>query len=170
MNMSFCEDPIQSADVIARYLQKRLGTDTAEALESHYLECDECFDDIRTMELMLVALSQPDLERVQLGDVVKLDFVGPVQLIAGSREFAELSRAVLEQKDSRVLIDMGRVTRIDSAGLGLLMSCYSHVIRQRGSLKLLRPNASVQKVLDRTKLSTVLEVYPDELDALESFR
>ena len=76
---------------------------------------------------------------------------------------------MLEQSDSRVIIDLGRVTRIDSAGLGQLMSCYSHLVRNQGSLKVVNASPDVRKVLDITGISTLIPAYNDEREAIRSF-
>ena len=80
------------------------------------------------------------------------------ELTHSAKELEELRREVLEQSDSRVIIDLGRVTKIDSAGLGQLMSCYSHLVRNQGSLKVVNATPEVRKVLDMTGIS-----YPDPL-------
>jgi anti-anti-sigma factor len=77
---------------------------------------------------------------------------------------------VLEQSDSRVIIDLSRITRIDSAGLGQLMSCYSHLVRNNGSLKVLNATPEVRKVLDITGISTLISAFNDEREAVRSFQ
>ena len=42
------------------------------------------------------------------------------------------------------MIDLSRVSRIDSWGLGVLIHCYSHAICNSGALKLLNPSAQVK--------------------------
>jgi anti-sigma B factor antagonist len=78
--------------------------------------------------------------------VLVLQFAGPAQLTRQSFELEELQRA-FQQKDTKVLIDLGRVNKIDSAGLGQLMSFYSHPVKNQGILKLLNPTAAVQTLL-----------------------
>jgi len=65
---------------------------------------------------------------------------------------------------------MDRVSRVDSTGLGVLLSCYFHVIRNQGSFKLLRIRHRVQKLFEITKLGSILEAYDDEAEAFRSFR
>ena len=168
--MQYHDDPVQRETQIRDYLLKRLDPAAAEAFESHYLACDQCFEELRASELLLAGLGQSKVDRRRLEDVVVLEFSRPVQLTRQSREMAALLQGVFEQKDTKVLIDLSRVSRIDSAGLGLLMSCYSHAVRNRGMLKLLRPSAPVQNLLRLTKIDSVLETYDDEHQALSSFR
>ena len=168
--MQYHDDPVQCETQIRDYLLKRLDPAAAEAFESHYLACDQCFEELRASELLLAGLAQTKVDRRRLEDVVVLEFSRPAELTRQSREMIALLQGVLEQKDTKVLIDLSRVSRIDSAGLGLLMSCYSHAVRNRGMLKLLRPSAPVQNLLRLTKIDSVLETYDDEHQAVSSFR
>ena len=68
-----------------------------------------------------------------------------------------------------MIIDLSRVTRIDSAGLGQLMSCYSHLVKNRGALKIVNPAPEIMKLLDMTGLSTLIPTFHDEKEALGSF-
>ena len=89
-----------------------------------------------------------------------LRFKANAELTHSAQELDELRREVLEQSDSRVIIDLSRVTRIDSAGLGQLMSCYSHLVKNRGALKVLNPAPEIRKLLDMTGLSTADPDFP----------
>ena len=62
------------------------------------------------------------------------------------------------------------MTRIDSAGLGQLMSCYSHLIKNRGVLKMMNPAPEIRKLLDMTGLSTLIPTFHDEQEAVSSFK
>lgn len=164
------DDPLTREELIRKYLLKRLGPAEAEAFESHYLVCEECFEELRASELLMSGLTQTALDRRQIQpDVVLLRFSTPVQLTRQSREATALLAGVLEQKDTKVLIDLSRVSRIDSAGLGVLMNCYSHAIRNHGMLKLLNPSPQVRDLLRMTQIDSVVETYDDVGQAVESF-
>jgi len=167
--MPFHDDPLLREELIVKYLQRRLDAATTEAFESHYLTCEECFEELRVSQLLTEGLSQGRIDRRHSGQVTVLQFTGPVQLTRRSAGLTALSQSVLEQKDSNVLIDLNRVSRIDSAGLGLLMSCYSHAVRNRRAFKLLNPNRDVRELLRFTKIDGVLETYDNEQEALRSF-
>lgn len=167
--MPFHDEPLLREELIVKYLKRRLDAASTEAFESHYLTCDECFEELRVSQLLAEGLSQRRIDRRYEGETAVLQFTGPVQLTRRSAELTALSQSVLEQKDTNVLIDLSRVSRIDSAGLGLLMSCYSHAIRNRKALKLLNPSRDVRELLRVTKIDAVLETYDDEQEALRSF-
>ncbi len=163
------QDVLERELLIATYLRRRIEPSAANEFESHYLECDECFEEVRVSELLLIALSLPAVQRREIDGVVVLEFASPADLTAGSRAAEELSRSVLGQSDTKVLIDLRRVSRVDSAGLGLLLSCYSHVQRRQGDLKLLGTPASLDRLLGITKINSILASFESEQEAIQSF-
>ena len=166
--MEFHDDPTSREEVIRNYLRRTLDAQAAEAFESHYLCCDECFEELRVTGLLMVGLHQSRIELRRVDDVLVLEFAGPAELTRQSFELGELQRA-FQRSDTKVLIDLGRVVKIDSAGLGQLISHYSHMVKNQGMLKLLNPNAQVQMLLKLTRIDSVLETYHDERQALASF-
>ena len=163
-------EPIQREQVIAKYLSRTLDADAVEEFEGHYLGCDECFDELRVSERMAADLRRSNLAWKQSEGVSVLQFRNAAELTHAAKELSELRREVLEQSDSRVIIDLSRVTRIDSAGLGQLMSCYSHLVRNHGSMKIVNVTPEVKKVMDMTGISTLIPAYRSEQEAVESFR
>jgi anti-sigma B factor antagonist len=163
------KEPIEREQVIAKYLSRQLGPDAVEEFEAHYLGCDECFDELRVSERLAADLRSSNLSWKQAGGISVLRFNTSAQLTHAAQELDELRREVLEQSDSRVIIDLSRVTRIDSAGLGQLMSCYSHLVKNRGAMKMLNPAPEVRKLLDMTGLSTIIPTFQDEQEAVKSF-
>ena len=162
------QNPLLREELIRGYLLKRLDAETAEAFESHYLACEECFEELRMSQMLIQALGERKIELRRVDDVAVFQFAGPAQLTRGSFELEEL-RQVFQQNDTKVLIDLGRVTKIDSAGLGELIACYSHAVRNQGILKLLNPTSHVQTLLRLTNIDSVVETYYDERQALQSF-
>jgi len=169
MSMNCGMEPIQREQIIAKYLSRSLDIDAVEEFEGHYLGCDECYDELRISEHMAADLRASNLAWRKADGISVLQFRNPAELTHSAKELNELRREVLEQSDSRVIIDLGRVTKIDSAGLGQLMSCYSHLVRNQGSLKVLNATPEVRKVLDMTGISTLIPAFSDEHEAIRSF-
>jgi anti-sigma B factor antagonist len=163
-------EPIEREQVIAKYLSRSLDAEAVEEFEGHYLGCDECFDELRVSERLAADLRASNLAWNQTEGVSVLRFKAKAELTHSAQELDELRREVLEQSDTKVIIDLSHVTRIDSAGLGQLMSCYSHLIKNRGALKVLNPAPEIRKLLDMTGLSTVIPTFQDEREALNSFK
>jgi anti-sigma B factor antagonist len=169
MSMNLHEDPVYREQLITEYLQRRLSADLAEQWESHYLACADCFEEIRATELLIRGLGEPMVQSRRVNDVTVLRFAQGTQLLASSLELTELSNVIRVQKDTKVLIDLSRVSRIDSTGLGVLMNCYCHAVKNAGALKLLNADAPVRRVLSVTKIDSVLQMFEDEAAAIASF-
>jgi anti-sigma B factor antagonist len=163
-------EPIEREQVIAKYLSRSLDAEAVEEFEAHYLGCDECFDEMRVSERLAADLRASNLAWKQTGGVSVLRFKANAELTHSAQELEELRREVLEQSDSKVIIDLSRVTKIDSAGLGQLMSCYSHLVKNRGALKILNPAPEIMKLLDMTGISTLIHSFQDEQEAVSSFK
>src|SRR5260370_1054010 len=162
-------EPFQREQIIAKYLSRALDSEAVEEFEGHYLGCDECFDELQLSERMADDLRASGLSWQHTGGVSVLQFRQNAQLTHSAQELDELRRQVLEQSDSRVIVDLSRVTKIDSAGLGQLMSCYSHLVRNKGELKVLNPAPEVKKMLEMTGISTLIPAFKTDQEALSSF-
>ena len=174
MSMDLHQDPVLREEWILGYLQRRLAPGVAEEWENHYLGCAECFEEMQATELLMKALGEQGLregrvERRRVNDVTVVKFAPGTQLLAASLELTELAEVIRLESDTKVLIDLSRVSRIDSTGLGILMQCHCHAVKNSGALKLLRPDGPVRRVLSVTKIDSVLQTFEDEAAAIESF-
>ncbi|HEX5227682.1 MAG TPA: STAS domain-containing protein [Bryobacteraceae bacterium] len=174
MSKDFHEDPVLREHFIVRYLERRMVPELVEEWENHYLGCTDCFEEMRATQLLMQALGKAGLregkvQRQRINDVTVLKFVPGSQLLAASLELAELKEVIRLESDTKVLIDLSRVSRIDSTGLGILMQCHCHAVKNAGALKLLHPDAPVRRVLSVTKIDSILQTFDDEAAAIESF-
>jgi len=169
MSVDFHRDAVLRDQLITKYLYHRLSPDLVQEFESHYLECNECFEEMRGTELLIRGLSEPIVERERINDITVIRFRESSQLLAASLELGELTKAIRLENDTKVVLDLSKVSRIDSTGLGVLMNCYCHAVKNSGVLKLLHPEASVKRVLSVTKIDSVLQTFEDETAAIESF-
>src|ERR1700712_5703935 len=168
------KEPIEREEVIAKYLSRSLNSDAVEEFEGHYLGCDECFDELRVSEHLAAGLRLPRSASSNLAwkyssGVSVLHFRTNAELTHKANTLEELRREVLEQADSRVIIDLARITKIDSAGLGQLMSCYSHLVRNQGSLKVVNATPEIRRLLDMTGISSLIPSFNSEQEAVKSF-
>jgi anti-sigma B factor antagonist len=174
MSMDFHEDPVRREQFIVRYLERRPAPGLVEEWENHYLGCANCFEEMRATQLLMESLGKADpregkVRRRRVDDVTVLNFAPGTQLLAASLELAELTEVIRLENDTKVLIDLSRVSRIDSTGLGILMQCYCHAVKNAGVLRLLRPDTPVRRVLSVTKIDSVLQTFEDEAEAIASF-
>jgi anti-sigma B factor antagonist len=78
-------------------------------------------------------------------------------------------RSLLQQGRQKLLLDLGNVSYVDSAGLGQLVQAHVTVKKAGGSLKLLNLTKRLHDLLILTRLATVFDTYDTEAEALASF-
>ena len=78
-------------------------------------------------------------------------------------------RGLLARGRTQIVLNLQRVSQIDSSGLCDIVTAYTATVRQDGSLKLLHLTPRVRDLLTITKIITILEVYDSEASALASF-
>jgi anti-anti-sigma factor len=62
---------------------------------------------------------------------------------------------------SKVLADFSQVSYIDSTGIGFLIGIYTSVLNAKGHFVLANLNRRVREVLELTRLTNVIPIYPD---------
>jgi anti-sigma B factor antagonist len=105
----------------------------------------------------------------QVGDVTVVDAVGRITLGEGASTFRDTIRDLAASGHKKLLLNLAEVSYIDSSGIGELVSGFTTVANQGGSVKLLNLTKRVQDLLQITKLYTVFEVHDDEAKAVRSF-
>jgi anti-sigma B factor antagonist len=109
------------------------------------------------------------LER-RVGIVTILQVAGRLMLDdGGDRILQDRVAALVAAGRLYLLLDLSRVTSIDSGGVGALASMHIHSVRRGGQFKLLSPSARVERVLRTTHLLQAFDVFHDERAAVESF-
>jgi anti-sigma B factor antagonist len=101
--------------------------------------------------------------------VTVLALEGKIILGEESNALRERVRNLLAEKRHNVVMNMGNVTYIDSAGLGTLVAAFHSARNQGAVLKLSNLGQKFQEVLQVTKLLTVFEVFDSEAAAIQSF-
>lgn len=105
----------------------------------------------------------------RIGDVTILQLIGRLELETGDIILRDTINRLVESGQVKLVLDMKEVTRLDSAGIGMLVSKYLTARRGGGSIKILHPTERTDHLMDITKLTTVFEVFDDEESAVKSF-
>jgi anti-sigma B factor antagonist len=109
------------------------------------------------------------IDERKVGDITILDLKGKMTLGEGDEMLRNKINAVAGAGGKKIILNLGDVPYIDSAGLGEVVRTYTTVSRQGGSLKLLNLTKRIQDLLAITKLLTVFETYDSENEAIKSF-
>lgn len=110
-----------------------------------------------------------EIEERLSGGVVILDLKGRLTLGDGDELLKDKINSLLHQGHRKLIMNLGDVPYIDSAGLGEIVRTYTTVSRQGGNLKLLNLTKRIQDLLSITKLLTVFETFESESEAVHSF-
>jgi anti-sigma B factor antagonist len=78
-------------------------------------------------------------------------------------------QSLIQQGHKNIVIDLGGVAYVDSAGLGQLVHAYATTKNKGGALKLVNVTKKLQDLLVVTKLLTVFDTFDTESAALASF-
>jgi anti-sigma B factor antagonist len=106
----------------------------------------------------------------ETGSVTILDLSGKITLGDGDALLKDKLHSLLHQGKKQVLLNLGDVNYVDSAGLGALVSAYTTVAREGGTLKLVSITRKLQDLLSITKLLTVFETFDSEDEAVRSYK
>lgn len=98
-----------------------------------------------------------------------VDVSGRITLGEGSSALRDALRDMVNKGHKKILLNLSEVSYIDSSGIGELVSGFTTVTNQGGSLKLLGLTKRVKDLLQITKLYTVFDVHDDEAGAIRSY-
>jgi anti-sigma B factor antagonist len=104
-----------------------------------------------------------------VGDVTIVDLGGRIIMGEGDSVLKDKVRSLAQQGRTKVVINLGDVSYVDSAGLGALVQGFATIKNKGGALKLLNVTKRLKDLLSITKLLTVFETFDSEKDAVASF-
>jgi anti-sigma B factor antagonist len=105
----------------------------------------------------------------RVADVTVLVLSGRLELDNGDTVLRDHVNQLVEEGRVNLLLDLTDVTRLDSAGIGMLVGKYLTAKRRGGTIKLLHLTDRTNRLLNITKLATVFEIFEHEDEAIRSF-
>jgi anti-sigma B factor antagonist len=95
---------------------------------------------------------------------------GAMLLGGGSDELDEAFERVLRRPGSGIVLDLTRLTYLDSAGIGAVVSCSKKAAAAGRIMKIaLATSGPVRKIFELTQLERGFEIFDDVAAAAESF-
>ena len=104
-----------------------------------------------------------------VGDVTILELEGRLVLNEGDIVLRTCVNRLVEEGRVKIVLDMRNVTRLDSAGIGMLVAKYLTAYRKGGTIKFLHMTIRGDHLMHVTKLFTVFEIFESEDEAVRSF-
>ena len=105
----------------------------------------------------------------KIDDVIIVDLKGDLVAGDGDEVLHDVLSELLTEGWKRILLNLSKVSRLDSSGIGELVSGWKTATRLGASVKLVRLGDRVKHTLHLSQVLPLLEVYEDEKAALASF-
>jgi len=104
----------------------------------------------------------------QRKDVTILKLSGRLVLGDESNDLRSTIKRSLDAGNKKIIVDLGEVPYMDSAGLGTLVSAFASVSNAGGSMKLANISKKIHDILNITKLVTVFDVHDSVASAMKA--
>ncbi len=105
----------------------------------------------------------------EAGQVVILDVSGKLMGGGDADTFRDTIHDLLEQGKKRIVVNLSEVGWVNSTGVGILITGYTTMRRNKGNLKLLHVSKKIQSILYITKLNLIFECFDNEDEAIASY-
>ncbi len=99
--------------------------------------------------------------------VTIVEATGDINL-AHSPAFHQTLLAIVDKEPPRLVLRLGRVSYLDSSGVGALVDIAKRVSRYAGTLVLVAPNARVRGIFEITRLTRFFHIVDTDEEALSA--
>jgi anti-anti-sigma factor len=101
-------------------------------------------------------------------DVTVVEISGRVDSM-NANQFGEALVGEIESGNVQLVLDLSSVDYMSSAGLREIVSALKKVKRSQGDLRIAQPSERVLEVLEMAGLDTILQIFPTQDAARESY-
>ncbi len=107
--------------------------------------------------------------RAAAGGVTAVDMKGRIGVGEGNTILRETIQRLVLDGHRKILLVMREVDYIDSSGIGELVRAHTLARKSSGQMKIAEPRPNVHELLHITLLNKLIEIYPTESAAADSF-
>jgi anti-sigma B factor antagonist len=101
--------------------------------------------------------------------VIVLELKGQLQMGVECKRLELAMDDLLKEKQTRVILDLSQVIKVDSDGVGKIVNCLSRLKVAGGTLYLAGVSGMVAGILKLTKVDRLVKAYPTTQEAAQSF-
>jgi len=112
---------------------------------------------------MVLEINSSEMKRVRLFEVI-----GRVDSSNATELGSALDKAA-DDGQTNLVLDLGSVDYMSSAGLREMVRVLKRVKRTGGDLRIANPSDRVREVLELAGLDTIFEIFPTQVEAVGSF-
>jgi anti-sigma B factor antagonist len=109
------------------------------------------------------------ISKRDVGGVTILEPKGKITIGAGDVALRGALEEIIQGSESKILLNLKGVKKMDSSGLGELIAAQNSVTEGGGVIKLVNLPSKLHGVLGITQIVSVFDVFDDENEALASF-
>ena len=111
-----------------------------------------------------------NLKQKELDGAVLLELSGKLMGGPDANLLNEKLHDLVDQNKTNVIADLGKVSWMNSSGLGILIGGLTTMRNNDGDLKLINVTGKIESLLIITKLIKIFESYDNIEDAVNSFK
>ncbi|MGB4267794.1 MAG: STAS domain-containing protein [Spirochaetota bacterium] len=90
--------------------------------------------------------------------------------IETSRQLWVFLNTLINGGAKKIIIDLKKVSQIDSGGISTLISATKQIRKNNGDLVLARVNESILNILDVVRVGSFIKIFTTDVDAVQYFR
>lgn len=110
-----------------------------------------------------------DINVAKRGQVQVIRLRGPLRLGVAVDSLRQVVEELINNGDTRLVLNLAEVPMIDSTGIGLIMRFLASTKQRSGNTKLVHPSDFAIKTLRLVGLYNLFEVFDDDDAAVDSF-
>jgi anti-sigma B factor antagonist len=107
-----------------------------------------------------------NLAQRDIGNVTVLDLSGKLTVTDGAGRLKEKVTSLVQDGRKQIVLNLAKLTYLDSAGLGEMVACYTTATKSGGLVKISHATAKINDLLTITKLLTVFDAHETEAGAV----
>ena len=92
------------------------------------------------------------------GDVLEVKLMGEIDHHSAVGVRSDIDGLIFEERPKKVVMDLSKISFMDSSGLGLIMGRYSLIKEFGGSLSLRAPSEAVMKILSLAGMERIIKI------------
>ncbi len=110
-----------------------------------------------------------DIKERKRDGIIILDLKGKITIGEGDRKLREKVISLIDNGEKKILLNMARVSYLDSSGTGEIVSLLMKVRKKGGELKLLSLSQKIKDIFQIAQLLSIFDYYTDEEEAIKEF-
>ena len=112
---------------------------------------------------MILSIERKELEP----GIVELELSGRIVLGNDAKTVEWKVDELLKENRKRVILDLSRVTILDSTGVGIVVMCFAKVKKAGGSMRIAGASGAVEQTLRMTNVDRLISLDPTVAAAAE---